>query len=194
MTAPRRSNFLVLGLLALLFFGPMVVATFLYFGGGSPLRPDGSVAHGQLIAAPGRLPDAALPLPDGETLPLTGRWSLIYVDSGECGDDCREGLYRTRQVRRALGKNDLRVQRLFVTLDPARPDPAFLREQHPDLRVVDAQTAVHAEVLGSLGEHGPGDVFVADPLGNVILRFAPGTPMKDIHQDLNLLLKASQIG
>ena len=46
----------------------------------------------------------------------------------------------------------------------------------------------------TLGEFAEGDVFIADPLGNVVLRFPAGTTMKDMHEDLNLLLKASQIG
>ena len=49
-------------------------------------------------------------------------------------------------------------------------------------------------MLAALGEFAEGDVFVADPLGNLVLRFPAGTAMKDMHADLKLLLKASQIG
>jgi hypothetical protein len=49
-------------------------------------------------------------------------------------------------------------------------------------------------VLATLGEFAEGDVFIADPLGNVVLRFPAGAAMKDMHEDLALLLKASQIG
>jgi hypothetical protein len=37
-------------------------------------------------------------------------------------------------------------------------------------------------------------VFIADPLGNLVMRFPAGTGMKDLHKDLALLLKASRIG
>lgn len=192
--AAPRTNYKVLAMLGLLFFGPLVVATILYFGGGPGLRPQGSVAHGTLLASPGRLPETPVVLADGQTLEFNRRWALIYVHSGNCGTDCEEGLYRTRQVRKALGKENFRVQRLFVTTDEAAPDTAFLATQHPELRLLDSRVAVRAEVLRSLGEYRSGDVFVADPLGNVILRFPADIAMKDMHKDLSLLLKASQIG
>jgi hypothetical protein len=50
------------------------------------------------------------------------------------------------------------------------------------------------QVLAALGEFAEGDVFIVDPLGNLVMRFPAGTTMKDIHTDLELLLKASQIG
>ena len=54
--------------------------------------------------------------------------------------------------------------------------------------------AARDAVLATLGEFTEGDVFITDPLGNVVLRFPSGAPMKDMHEDLSLLLKASQIG
>jgi hypothetical protein len=192
--APSRKNYLVLGLVALLFFGPMVAAMVMYFTGGTGFLPQGSVAHGTLLPSPKRLPGAPMTLPDGRTLSFEGRWALIYVDGGACDADCQDGLYRTRQVRRALGKENFRVQRVFVTTDGGQPDSQLLASQHPELALVDVRVPDREAVLASLGEYGPGDVFIADPMGNVVLRFAPGTAMKDMHKDLSHLLKASQIG
>jgi hypothetical protein len=192
--APSRKNYLVLGLVALLFFGPMVAAMVMYFAGGTGFLPEGSVAHGTLLPSPKRLPGAPMTLADGRTLSFEGRWALIYVDGGACDAPCQDGLYRTRQVRRALGKDNFRVQRVFVTTDGGQPDGELLAGQHPELSLVDARVPDRDAVLASLGEYGPGDVFIADPMGNVVLRFAPGTSMKDMHKDLSHLLKASQIG
>lgn len=189
----KRSNPLVLGLLALLFFGPVALATVMYLYGGDAWRPAGSTVHGVLLSDPRTLPEGNLPGED-RAAAFRGRWSLLQVGTAvECAEDCREGLYRTRQVRRALGKEMSRLKRFYIARGPA-PEADFLREQHPGLVLMTPGSALYSGTLDTLGPISDGDVFIADPLGNVILRFPAGTAMKDMHQDLQLLLKASQIG
>lgn len=179
--------------MALLFFGPIAIAIVLYYSGDDRWRPSGTVAHGILLSQPRTLPTGVMILPDGATADFGGKWSLLYVGRGDCDDACKEMLYRTRQVRRALGKEESRVQRFFVSTSGA-PNPGFLAADHPGLLVLPDGLTSRDAVLATLGEFAVGDVFIADPLGNVVLRFPAGTPMKDMHQDLELLLKASQIG
>jgi hypothetical protein len=190
--APRQ-NLRIPLLLALLFFGPLIAATLLYTFGGPAFRPTGSVAHGELLAEPPTLPDGDFVARDGTRFALRHTWSLIEVTAGDCAADCQAALYRTRQVRRALGREMSRVQRLLVprgTLPPAD----WLAREHPGVLVVDQGTPARAVLDAALGSAAPGAVFIADPLGNVILRFPAGTAMKDMHKDLALLLKASRIG
>ena len=189
----KRTTRLVPTLMALLFFGPLAVAIGMYYVGGDRWRPSGSVAHGVLLLPPRELPTGVMVLPDGATADFGGKWSLLYVGRGDCDDPCKEALYRTRQVRRALGKEMSRVQRFFVATGGA-PNTEFLAAVHPGILVMTEGLASRDAVLASLGTFAEGDVFVADPLGNVVLRFPAGTAMKDMHQDLQLLLKASQIG
>ncbi len=192
--APRpRTSRLIPVLLALLFFGPLAAAILLYYVGGDEWRPSGSVAHGILLEDSRALPTGGIPLPDGATADFGGKWSLIYVGRGDCGEACRQTLYHTRQVRRALGKEADRVQRLFVSTGGA-PNSGFIAADHPGLLVLGDGLASRDTVLAALGEFAEGDVFIADPLGNLVLRFPAGSTMKDMHEDLELLLKASQIG
>ncbi len=179
--------------MALLFFGPLAVAIGLYYLGGDQWRPSGSIAHGKLLAEPRVLPAGGFDLPDGTTADFTGKWSLLYVGRGDCDDACKEALYRTRQVRRALGKEMSRTQRFFIATG-GTPNSGFLAADHPGLLVLPDGLSSRDSVLAALGEFAEGDVFVADPLGNLVLRFPAGTAMKDMHADLKLLLKASQIG
>ena len=179
--------------MVLLFFGPMFVATIMYFSGNEAWRPSGSVAHGVLLSDPKTLPEGALTLPGGGTVEFGGKWTLLYVGSGDCDAACKETLYRTRQVRRSMGKENLRIQRAYVATS-GTPDPDFIAAEHSGLAVIADGAESRELVLAALGEFAEGDVFVADPLGNVILRFAPATEMKDMHADLKLLLNASQIG
>lgn len=189
--APNKR--LIPALVALVFFGPIVVAIILYFSGGKQWLPSGSVAHGILLTPPRMLPTGVMFLNEGKTADFAGKWSLIYVGRGDCDDGCQEALYRTRQVRRALGKEMSRVQRLFISTG-GQPNSGFLAADHPGLLVMTDSMASRDAVFAALGEFAEGDVFIADPMGNVVLRFPAGTPMKDMHEDLSLLLKASQIG
>lgn len=193
--ATKRSNLLVPTLLAVVFFGPFLAAVLLYFYGGDRFRPAGSTAHGILIASPRTLPAGAGTLADHPAARFDGKWSIIYIHQGTCGTDCTDSLYRTRQVRRALGKEDTRVQRFWVAAGAGKtPDPGMLAREHPDLVVVSGSDPKLTTILESLGEFQDGDVFLADPLGNVMMRFPAGSSMQDMHKDLSLLLKASQIG
>ena len=188
-----RSKLLVPALLALLFVGPFATAIFLYFYGGDSWRPQGSVAHGVLLENPRSLGNEPVRLPDGGEASFVRKWSLLYVGSGQCDANCQQALYEVRQVRQALGKEMSRVQRFFISTS-STPDAEFLRSTHPDLIVIDSSVAASGRVLATLGEFSEADVFVVDPLGNIMLRFPAGTAMKDMHKDLSLLLKASTIG
>jgi hypothetical protein len=69
-----------------------------------------------------------------------------------------------------------------------------MAREHPGIVTVEAGSPARAALDAALGPGSAGAVYVADPLGNVIMRFPAGTPMKDLHKDLSLLLKASRIG
>lgn len=189
----KLSNLRIPAWMALLFFGPIVLAIIMYYAEGDPWRPSGSVAHGILLPQPRTLATGVMVLPDGATADFGGKWSLLYVGRGDCDEACKESLYRTRQVRRALGKEMSRVQRFFISLS-GMPNAGFLAAEHPGLLVLTDGLASRDAVLSTLGEYAEGDVFIADPLGNVVLRFPAGTATKDMYDDLALLLKASQIG
>ncbi|MFZ1625634.1 MAG: hypothetical protein WAU48_12760 [Gammaproteobacteria bacterium] len=188
-----RSKWLVPVLLILLFVGPFATAIYMYYYGGDSWRPQGSVAHGILINDPPSLDNDMVLLPSGKTVTFANRWSLLYVGNGACGTACEQALYQLRQVRQALGRDMSRVQRCFISTS-GTPDSEFIHSTHPDLIVIDSAAKGHDKVLAVLGNHGEADIFVVDPLGNIIMRFPAGTSMKDMHTDLSLLLKASTIG
>lgn len=180
-------------LLAAVFLGPMAVAMLLYFT-GFQWRPQGTAAHGQLF-------DPARPLPDlgaaqvGDSpgdARLRGKWTLLYIAAGPCAEPCRQALVAMRQVRRALGRDLDRVQRVYLA-DAGTVDAAFLEAEHPGLVLLENE-AKTAEVAALAGEVRQGDIFLADPLGNLVMRYPAGTDMKGMHSDLQRLLKISTIG
>jgi hypothetical protein len=200
----RRQRQALIGL-ALLFFAPLGLAFFLYYGAG--WRPGRHVNHGELIDPPRPLPAVTLPRvdPDGGAMDrlttadfLTHKWTLLYWGAGACTGRCRTDLYNTRQVRIALDRDMERVQRVFVAQGECC-DGEFLRKQHPDLITVRA-TPDAAPILALL-RLSPTDqpatadrVYLIDPLGNVMMFYAPDARPKGMLEDLKRLLGLSHVG
>jgi len=199
-SAQDRRQGRLLVVLALLFFAPLGIAFYLYYGHGT-WHPGGRVNAGELIEPPRPLPSLALPLLDsGNTGPnfLKGKWTLMYVRFGRCDEDCRTRLYDTRQVRLALDRDMNRVQRVFIA-DGDCCDAHFLQEQHPDLITIRASAAA-APLLALL----PGQesvsatqaprVYLIDPLGNLMMSYAADAKSKGMLEDMKRLLRLSSIG
>jgi cytochrome oxidase Cu insertion factor (SCO1/SenC/PrrC family) len=187
-----------------MFFAPLGVAFYLYYGHGA-WHPGGRVNAGDLIEPPRPLPSLALPLQSsGETDSnfLRRKWTLLYVQQGPCAERCRTSLYETRQVRLALDRDMNRVQRVFIA-DGDCCDFQFLHEQHPDLIAVRMSPAA-APLLaflprGAGNGSGGGDanaqrIYLIDPLGNLMMSYAPDAKPKGMLEDMKRLLRLSQIG
>jgi cytochrome oxidase Cu insertion factor (SCO1/SenC/PrrC family) len=186
---------------ALLFFAPLALSFLLYYGHGS-WRPGGRVNLGELIEPPRPLPALALPLsPSGETQAqfLKGKWTFLYVQRGKCDEDCSKHLYDTRQVRLALDREMNRVQRVFIA-DADCCDWEALHAAHPDLITILASPAV-APLLGlfpgeslEAGAISSRNVYLIDPLGNLMMRYADSAKSKNMLEDMKRLLRLSSIG
>jgi cytochrome oxidase Cu insertion factor (SCO1/SenC/PrrC family) len=181
-----------------MFFAPLGLAFYLYYGHGT-WRPGGRVNAGELIEPPRPVPALTLPLmSSGATDPkfLTGKWTLLYVQHGRCDDECLKHLYDTRQVRLALDREMNRVQRVFIA-DGDCCDLEKLQAAHPDLIAVRSSAA--DEPLLNLLPSGPGAVnsrrtYVIDPLGNLMMSYAPDAKPKGMLEDMKRLLRLSSVG
>jgi cytochrome oxidase Cu insertion factor (SCO1/SenC/PrrC family) len=199
----RRQRRMLVGL-ALLFFAPLAVSFYLYYG---PVnwRPTNHVNHGDLIDPARPLPAVALPLakPDGadsSSAPdlLRSKWTLLYVGDGSCPDGCRRELYNTRQVRFALNRDMERVQRIFLATGHCC-DWQYLHAEQPDL-VTLLETRETAALIALLPRYGDvpaaaaDRVYIIDPLGNLMMSYAPTAPPKGMLTDLKRLLGLSHVG
>jgi cytochrome oxidase Cu insertion factor (SCO1/SenC/PrrC family) len=200
----RRQRRILIGL-ALMFFAPLGLSFYLYYG--KSWRPGGRVNAGELIAPPRPLPSLALPLAGttattststSETNPqfLNGKWTFLYVQHGRCDDECRRHLYDTRQVRLALDREMTRVQRVFIG-DGDCCDFEELKAAHPDLIVIRASPAdepllaLLPTVSAAVNAHR---VYLIDPLGNAMMFYAPAVRSKGMLDDMKRLLRLSSIG
>jgi hypothetical protein len=193
MTDAVRAGRRTLLLLAVVFLGPMAVAMALYYT-GFRWRPEGTTEHGLLYQPARPLPELRLPVADSgdADVALRGKWTLLYIGPGACAAECREALVTMRQVRRALGRDLDRVERVYLVTG-GEADTGFLSAEHPGIRVV-ADVAAATEIGRIAGEVLAGDIFLADPLGNLVMRYPAGSTMKGIHADLQRLLRVSTIG
>src|SRR3984957_13634542 len=185
----RRQRRVLIGL-ALIFFAPLGLAFYLYYGHGT-WHPGGRVNAGELVEPARPLPPLALPLLEsGTTDPkfLKGKWTFLYVGLGPCTEVCRTRLYDTRQVRLALDRDMNRVQRVFIA-DGDCCDAQFLHEQHPDLMTIRASAAA-APLLALLPGQGSANatqashVYLIDPLGNLMMSYAADAKARGILEDM----------
>ena len=183
-----RRQFLML---AAFFLGPLVLAFIVYYG--FDWRPAGSTKHGQLLRPPALLPEVALgDEVDGAIPTFRRKWSLIVIMDDGCAEECQAVLYETRQVRKALNRERDRTQRVLIISGDF--DRATVELQHPDLIIVTGDTLAAQALAGILDNAERDYIFLADPLGNLMMRFPRDTGMKEIHTDLKKLLKLSRIG
>jgi cytochrome oxidase Cu insertion factor (SCO1/SenC/PrrC family) len=187
--------------LAALFFVPVMVAFWLYYG-GSAWRPAGSSSKGELIDPARPLPSMSLPTPTGTATSedfLRGKWTMLYVGDGRCDERCRKALYLSRQTRIALNKDMDRVQRVFLASGNCC-DAEFLAREHPDLGIAilegpgAAALTAQFPVLDDKPVAQAGRIYLIDPLGNLLMSYPEAAPDKALLQDMKKLLKLSHIG
>jgi cytochrome oxidase Cu insertion factor (SCO1/SenC/PrrC family) len=197
----RRQRRILIGV-ALMFFGPLALSFYLYYG--KYWHPGGHVNAGELIDPARPLPALTLPLAAPaasgavQTNPqfLKHKWTFLYVQHGRCDDECLKTLYDTRQVRLALDHEMDRVQRVFIG-DSDCCDLQELLAAHPDLIAI--RSSVADEPLLALLPRGSAAlnshrVYVIDPLGNLMMFYDAGDKPKGMLEDMKRLLRLSSIG
>jgi hypothetical protein len=190
---------MLLGLFAL-FAAPLAAAFWLYYG--TDWRPTRTTNNGTLIAPPRELP--ALSFAQPQTRPaveklLTGKWSMVVIANGRCDEACRNSLVYARQTHIGLGRLGARVQRvLLVPADCC--DREYLDREHTGLLIADlggdaTLSAGRDALLAAFPAERQGQqIFIVDPLGNLMMRYDTQDDPKGLREDLKKLLDLSHIG
>ena len=181
---------LQVALIALVFFGPLILATWLYFSGGG-FRPEGRTNHGQLLQPLANIGDA---LPDSAIHEQrNGRWLLVYAVDGTCDDACEDALYTLRQSRLMLGKDMDRLVKVFLHGDTA-PDTVFLADEHAGLIALSDGNFSDLLENKKPAELSAGGYYLVDPVKNLVMYFRPDIDPADMVEDIKHLLELSRIG
>jgi len=149
---------------------PMLTAMVMYFG--SVAVPEGRVNRGEL-APPGmvleewEIEDAA-----GEHWVYTGDWQLLVTYKHSCNPACDGWRTLMPNLHKALGRESSRVQ-WHVLADTA-----------------DESGELFSARLAEVDE----GIWVADPLGNLVMRYDFELPPQALLKDMKRMLRLSKIG
>ena len=192
--AQQRKGRMIFLLLAIFFTVPLVVVVAMI---KFDWRPSGK-SYGQLIQPPVSIASSTHWVTDDkQAVPAfwQDKWSIALV-AGECDARCMQRLYDLRQVYVSLYKDMIRVQRVLIT---QQADTQQIRERYPDLLIINGETEQVATLGRMLSGGGQNTlaaqrVYFIDPLGNIMMQYAPEQEAKWIRKDLMKLLKASWAG
>lgn len=180
-TTIRRNRLMLLAIFAI-FFGSLLFAGVLRFSGW---RPAGSKNHGELLQPPGDLRQVVPVTRDGKPYawnPLERTWRIAVAPPPSCATECVELAREIDLVWQLFGKDADKVHVLWIGDLPAgAARPASLHELQPS----PALSAGLPRVNDPRGV----PVYVIDPNGFVILRYAPGSDPGGLRADMAKLLK-----
>jgi cytochrome oxidase Cu insertion factor (SCO1/SenC/PrrC family) len=188
-------------LLIAIFFVPLALAFIMYYGFPG-VRPAGMTNKGDLIDPPRPLQATTLLSPQDQPIEgdiFKGKWTLVYIGDGRCDERCREALPLMRQTRLALGDDSERVRRVFLATSDCC-DIDYLDTEHAGLVTARADEASDRELLAQFPRYADipveqaGRIYIVDPLGNLMMSYAPDAPDRALLEDLKKLLKLSHIG
>ncbi len=180
------------------FIAPVVLAYIMFFF----VDVKSFVNHGEILKPIVHIASFKLKDENNEIIPqddLTYKWRLISFVGKDCDEQCETRLFDTRQIHTLLAKNQHRLMRMFVHLEPAGDSLLKLIEQtHPNVIHVNGDADTIIDALGVNVREAAGimnnETYIMDPMGNVMMRFTQDQPNKEFLYDLKKLLKASQIG
>lgn len=180
----------MLFLLAAVFVLPFLIGTGLFWSGW---RPGKFSNYGELLQPARDLPAEGLKHADGTPFPnteLLGKWLLVLPVNGVCEAICLKNLQQMQQVHIALNKDQNRLQRVLISSGTVAP--VALQTRFPDLVlgvVAPADAAPWQHTLEGSGK----TLYIIDPLGKVMMRYAEPGQMRGVLKDLERLLKYSWI-
>ncbi|WAH64014.1 hypothetical protein [Xanthomonas hortorum] len=168
--------------LAVLFFGSMLLAGVLRFSGWQPASMRN---HGELLKPPADL-RALVPLrADGQPYawtPAERVWRIALAPPASCTQQCVTLAAELDKVWQLLGHRADKVEVLWIGAPPAGLPPM------PALRVLRDDARLR-QALPRANDAAGVPVYVIDPNGFVILRYAPGFDPAGLRADLVKLLK-----
>lgn len=183
----RNRSRAVLLLIAAMFVAPFALALVLYYADWQPTHTKN---HGELIKPPRDLRGLDLRRANGTPFAWNHAdhtWRVLVVPPEHCGETCVRLADTLRRIWIGVGHDADRVQVLWIgeappqaesfrALLPLQASPA-LQSRLPEQARIDASAAVSVPV------------YVIDPSGYLILRYAPGFEPAGLRKDLVQLLK-----
>ncbi len=120
------------------------------------------------------------------------RWELLVTAPDGCNESCRELVYLARQINIGLAREAARAGHALAAAQTLDADyEQRLQREYPQLMRYPLDAAAYS--TNPEAPAGP-QLWIVDPHGNLVLRYAADADGKAILDDLKYLLKISQIG
>ena len=127
---------------------------------------------------------------------FSGKWTLLYIGDGTCDLYCEASLFKMRQVRLTLGRDSDRVQRKYLGLNKQQDTQAIEKifSKYHRMQVAWFDKQLVDKSLPQFKELPIHQIYVIDPLGNLMMWYSKDATSKGMKKDLKRLLKVSKIG
>jgi len=196
--AGKKRNPYTVWFVVLAFIAPVALAYIMFFF----VDVKSFVNHGEILNPIIHISSFELKDKNNKIIPekeLTYKWRIISFLGKDCDQPCEKRLHDTRQIHISLGKDQHRLMRMFIHLQPASEALSrLITEIHPDVSQAYGDEDIIIKALGDNIRNDAGiknnETYIMDPMGNIMMRFTQDQPNKDFLYDLKKLLKTSQIG
>jgi len=183
----------------LIFLTPILVITLSTVWYYSGYGPEEKVNYGNLLADPIDVGNLNLEL-DYQNLNVDSmerKWMLVHFINDKCLESCANLIYVARQVNVLLARQQTRVKRYIAAPSAIKPKLENFFSTYPDLNFIevkDQSKITEAFNQSGIDPFAQPNIFVVDPIGNVILHYSGEVDGKKLLADLKKLLGASKIG
>ena len=123
------------------------------------------------------------------------RWSFVYL-TDKCGTACENRLHDLRQIHASFQKDIPRIQRVLITSDK---NINKIQEKYPDLIILNKPLEDVSKLAlqfdrPSYKAIDSGNVYVVDPMSNLMMVYSNKIKSQEIRKDIVRLLKYSWAG
>lgn len=186
-TPDRKKARRILLLLGAVSLAPFAGSLLLYYF----WKPQAFTNYGTLLP-PASLAEAAIETTGGTAFrfaDLRSKWIFLMTDPAACDEHCQSKLYLMRQIRLTQGKDQERIERVWVVTDGRKPDPSLTSQYAGTIQVLAASADFVAKLPAekSARDH----VYVIDAFGNLMMRFPRAPELSKVKRDISRLMKAS---
>lgn len=192
------SNRLKLLAIIALFLVPLLVAV-LMFNGQLPLLSDETVNQGKLVQPPVALDWSAAETSVSTKMPeLLGSWIILFPLPATCEQDCLRKVTRLRQVHRATGPEQQRIEIALLSdseLDEVT-EQQLLAISDQFILLTDPSASLQQSVRKAQLQNDLSlnafTTYLVDPLGNIMMAYDSANSDSELSKDLKRLLKWSK--
>ena len=183
----------------LIFLTPIIVITVSTVWYYSGYGPEEKVNYGRLLSEPidvGTL-DLELDYQNLNVDSMERKWMLVHFINDACLESCADLIYVARQVNVLLARQQTRVKRYIAAPLEVKPKLENFFTTYQDLNFIevkDQSTTIQEFKKNGIDPFAQPNMFVIDPIGNIILHYSGEVDGKKLLADLKKLLGASKIG